>query len=368
MRGTRHTPPEATSDRPLHVLVVDDSAVVRQMMTSVLSQRQQLKVSVAADPIIAMEKMKRRRPDVILLDLMMPRMDGLTFLRKIMYEDPIPIVICSALTEKGSESAMRALDEGAVDVVGKPKVGVADFLEESAATLIDTVFAASTAKLRPAGIRNSRSARPAASASPAPSADRAPSEQVVAVGASTGGPAALRRLLYGLPPDAPGLVVVQHMPEIFTGALAERLDASSQLEVREAEHGDRLLRGRVLIAPGNRHMRVRRRGDHYRVELGEGPRVSRHRPSVDVLFESVARSVGHQAVGVLLTGMGADGADGLFQMRMAGAHCIAQDEASCVVFGMPKQAVARGAVHQILALQDIPGAIVQAVDKEPSPV
>jgi two-component system chemotaxis response regulator CheB len=309
-----------------------------------------------------MEKMKRTRADVILLDLMMPRMDGLTFLRKIMVEDPIPVVVCSALTGQGSDAALRALDEGAVDVVAKPRIGVADFLEESAETLIDTLFAATRARLRPRGIQNCRGAerRPAAQGAAKKRNPGPASGKVIAVGASTGGPAALRILLYHLTPDSPGLVIVQHMPEVFTEALARRLDSGSQLDVKEAEDGDLVLRGRALIAPGNRHMRLRHRAGQYYVQISDGPRVGRHRPSVDVLFSSVAGCAGKDAVGVLLTGMGSDGAEGLYEMKLAGAQCLAQDEQTSVVFGMPKQAIARGAVENGLPLSKIPESILKA--------
>ncbi len=431
------------------MLVVDDSAVVRQMMAAVLGGARGMTVAVAADPFIAMEKMKRARPDVIVLDLEMPRMDGLSFLRKIMAEDPIPVVVCSGLGGRGTEAALRALDEGAVEVVAKPKLGIKDFLQDSATLLSDAVRAAAQARIRPRGVPE-RAAEPdsppcggrlrpsgeggwggcdgsarsqatgasgagftpmrgqapaqraggsggcdgstrsqatgasgagftpaqragglgGATEAPPSSMLRLTTDKVVAVGASTGGTEALRALLTALPPDAPGLVIVQHMPEMFTAAFARRLNELCRVEVREASNGDRVIEGRALIAPGNRHTVLCRSGAHYAVEVSDGPLVSRHRPSVDVLFQSVARAAGPNAIGVILTGMGDDGADGLLDMRRAGAHTIAQDEASCVVFGMPKEAIARGAVEDVLALQRIPEALLagaRGLRRRPAP-
>jgi two-component system chemotaxis response regulator CheB len=339
---------------PIEVLVVDDSAVVRQVMAAVLSQESGINVSVAADPLIAMDKMKRIRPDVILLDLEMPRMDGLTFLRKIMAEDPLPVVICSALASPGSEDALTALDEGALDVIGKPNVGVKGFLYESAILLIDTVRSAAQARLR-------KRRMPPMPAEPKFSADvilpnrkapalRITTDKVVVVGASTGGTEAIQQFLEPMPADAPGLVVVQHMPEVFTAGFARRLDSVCQIDMKEAANGDRVLQGRALIAPGNRHTLLRRSGGHYIVEVTDGPLVSRHRPSVDVLFRSAAQAAGPNAVGVIMTGMGDDGARGLLEMKNVGAWTVAQDEASCVVFGMPKEAIALGAVDEISPL------------------
>jgi two-component system, chemotaxis family, protein-glutamate methylesterase/glutaminase len=352
------------SRRVLSVLVVDDSAVVRQAMTAILSQDREMVVTVAADPYIALDKMGRGRPDVILLDLELPRMDGLTFLRKIMAEDPIPVVVCSGLAARGTEAAIRALEEGAVEVLAKPQLGVRDFLHDSAATLIDTIRGAAEARVRrrapapPASPRHSADiVLPPRAALPSPLHPAA--DLIVAIGASTGGTEALRVLLEGMPEDAPGIVIVQHMPERFTAAFAARLDKSCRIEVKEAEAGDRLLRGRALIAPGNRHVLVRRGGVHYTVELSDGPPVSRHRPSVDVLFRSVAQTAGAQAVGVLLTGMGDDGAAGMLEMKRADAATIAQDERTSVVWGMPREAIVRGAVDEVLPLPSITAAILK---------
>ena len=357
----------------IRVLVVDDSAVVRQVLEAVLSQEPDMSVMVASDPLIALQKMARVRPDVIVLDLEMPRMDGLTFLRKIMAEDPIPTVICSGVAARGTEAALRALDEGAVGIITKPKLGLRNFLYESGLVLTDMVRAAARARVR----RRFSSLALPTMVLPAISPARQPSSQplrpsradvfskmIVAMGASTGGTEALAQILAAMPRDSPGIVVVQHMPEVFTAAFAQRLDRLSQIEVKEAEHGDCISAGRALIAPGNRHMSVTRRGTQSFVEISEGPLVSRHRPSVDVLFRSVAHAAGASALGIILTGMGSDGAQGLLEMKNAGAETVAQDEASCVVFGMPKEAIACGAVNLILPLSKIPAKILMTDPKK----
>jgi two-component system chemotaxis response regulator CheB len=352
--------PEDSGARRIQVLVVDDSAVVRQVLEAVLSQEPDMAVMVASDPLIAQQKMARVRPDVIVLDLEMPRMDGLTFLRKIMAEDTIPTVICSGVAARGTEAALRALDEGAVGIISKPKLGVRNFLYESGLLLTDMVRSAARARI---SRRYPVVDMPRPKAAPLqvrPRSAEVTATGLVAIGASTGGTEALPEILSAMPLDAPGIAVVQHMPEVFTAAFAARLNQISQIEVREAEHGDRIEAGTALIAPGNRHMLVRRRGAHYSVEIGEGPLVSRHRPSVDVLFRSVARAAGADAMGVILTGMGNDGAQGLLEMKNAGAETIAQDEASCVVFGMPKEAIACGAVDLVLPLSRIAAGILGA--------
>ena len=354
--------------RVLSVLVVDDSAVVRQAATTILSQDPGMVVTVAADPYIALDKMGRSRPDVILLDIEMPRMDGLTFLRKIMTEDPIPVVVCSGLAAKGTATAIRALEEGAVEVIAKPQLNVRDFLHDSASTLIDVVREAAEVRVRRrapiAPVVAMESRRHTADVVLPPPARRrsdrhhAAADIVVAIGASTGGTEALRTILTTMPKDAPGIVIVQHMPERFTAAFAQRLDQICGITVKEAVPGDRVARGQALIAPGNRHLLLHRHGTEYEVELVDGPRVSRHRPSVDVLFRSVAQAAGPHAVGVLLTGMGDDGAAGLLEMKRAGATTLAQDEATSVVFGMPKEAIERGAVDRVLPLGGMTAAIL----------
>lgn len=281
-------------------------------------------------------------------------MDGLSFLRKLQAEDPIPVVICSGLSGQYAEAAILALEEGAREVVTKPKLGVRDFLHESAIRIIDAVRGAAGARWRSTRLRPA--SKPLVSAPR--SALRITSDKVVALGASTGGTEALRFLLESMPPDAPGMVIVQHMPEGFTAAFARRLHSLCRIEVKEAISGDRVNEGRALIAPGNRHLVVVRSGAHYVVEVMDGPLVSRHRPSVDVLFQSVSQAAGPHALGILMTGMGEDGADGLLAMKQSGAMTFAQDEASCVVFGMPRAAIVRGAVHQVLPLTRIPHAIL----------
>ena len=339
----------------LHVLVVDDSAMVRQVMQAILSTNRIVKVNVAADPLIAWGKMLKDPPDVVITDLEMPRMDGVTFIRKIMSEMPTPVVVCSGLAARGTELALRALEEGAVEVITKPKVGVREFLHESAVTLVDAVWSASQAQVRQ---------RPRMAAVPRLTVDavlprkskvRGPAvpNGLIAVGASTGGTEALRVFLTAMPTDCPPIVIVQHMPEVFTRAFAERLNKECAIEVEEARDGDRLQPGLALIAPGNRHMLVNRAAGDLVVQIIDGPLVSRHRPSVDVLFRSVASSAGSKAVGIIMTGMGDDGAQGLYEMKEAGAATIAQDEASCIVFGMPKEAISRGAVSFVVSLEQI---------------
>lgn len=355
--------PAGDNTRPLNVLVVDDSATVRQVLLSVLSEKRGFRVTVAADPLIAIEKMKRFPPDVILLDLEMPRMDGMTFLQKLMSENPVPVVVCSGLTGPRTEAAIRALEIGAVDIITKPKIGIRGFLEESAVLLEDAVRAAAGARLRP--FRPRRAPFPGNNTAdviippPVLPTTLQPRDQIVAIGASTGGTEALLQILEQMPPNCPGIVVVQHMPEGFTSAFARRLDGACRIEVREASEGDKVVPGRAYIAPGNRHTLVHRIGSGYFLEVREGPLVSRHRPSVNVLFRSVAQASGASALGILMTGMGDDGADGLLEMKQAEAFTIAQDESSCVVFGMPREAILRGAVDEILPLSRIPSAILR---------
>ncbi len=347
-----------SSRSPIQVLVVDDSAVVRQVMHAILSQEPDMTVAVASDPLIAMQKMKQVRPHVIVLDLEMPRMNGLTFLRKIMAEDPIPTLVCSGVAARGTENALVALEEGALGILTKPKLGVGNFLHESALALIDMVREAAQAKVKQrTSLRKLPISHPAAvSAVHSPTGPQAGT--IVAIGASIGGTEALAKVFTELPADSPGIVVVQHMPEIFTSAFANRLNDLCRIEVKEGEDGDQITRGRAIIAPGNRHLSiVRRRGAFY-IELSDGPLVSRHRPSVDVLFQSVASAAGANALGIILTGMGNDGASGLLSMKRAGSSTIAQDEKSCVVFGMPKEAISAGAVDTVAPLACIPNLIM----------
>ena len=346
----------------IKVLVVDDSAVVRQAARDILARDPQIElIGAVADPLFAMERMKQQWPDVIVLDIEMPRMDGLTFLRKIMAERPTPVVICSTLTEKGAETTLQAMSAGAVTIITKPKLGLKQFMADSSSDLIGAVKTAAVAKVRrlvgsgPA-VREKLSADavlPAASAAMARTTDR-----VIAMGTSTGGTQALEAVLTRLPAVTPGIVVVQHMPEKFTALFAQRLDSLCRMEVREAVDGDRVVPGRVLIAPGGRHMMLRRSGAQYQVAVADGPLVNRHKPSVDVLFRSVAQVAGANALGVIMTGMGDDGARGMKEMHDAGATTVAEDESTCVVFGMPKEAIRLGAADKVVPLDAIPREIV----------
>lgn len=345
----------------VRVLIVDDSAVVRQTLTAVLSSDPEIKViATAGDPFVAADRIREEVPDVITLDIEMPRMDGLTFLKKIMSQHPIPVVICSSLAEEGAQSALKALEYGAVDIITKPRLGTKQFLEDSRVTICQAVKAAAGA--RPRGLRPSQTVEPKLTAdailSPATRAMVETTEKVVVIGASTGGTEALKTLLESFPADTPGIVIVQHMPELFTRAFANRLDGLCAITVKEAEANDSIIRGRALIAPGNHHLLLKRSGARYYVEIKDGPLVCRHRPSVDVLFRSAARYAGQNVVGVILTGMGDDGARGMLEMKQAGAVNIAEDESTCVVFGMPKEAIKLGGVDKVLPLQSIAGAIL----------
>ena len=339
----------------IKVLVVDDSAVVRQVLMAQLQADPDIEmIGAAADPLLAMTRMQVQWPDVIVLDIEMPRMDGITFLKKIMAERPTPVVICSTLTEKGTETAMAALSAGAVSIITKPKIGLKQFLNDVSDDLISAVKAAARANVRRLQLTPKLTADAVLpAADPRSSALLRTTERVVALGTSTGGTQALEVVLTALPRVSPGIVIVQHMPEHFTAAFASRLHGLCQIEVREARHNDRVMAGRALIAPGGKHMLLRRNGAQYHVEVVDGPLVNRHRPSVDVLFRSVAKCAGANALGVIMTGMGDDGAAGLLEMRKAGAQTVGQDEASCVVYGMPKEAVKRGAVAKVVPLDGI---------------
>ncbi|MDW5416369.1 chemotaxis response regulator protein-glutamate methylesterase [Iodobacter sp. CM08] len=365
----------------IKVMIVDDSAVVRQVMLDTLSKASDIVViGSAPDPIFAREKMQKEWPDVIVLDIEMPRMDGLTFLKQIMAERPTPVVICSSLTEKGAEITMQALSAGALAIITKPSLGIRDFIQDSASDLLHAIRAASMARLQrprspPTPQANNHSTLAGSvmqerMSSPKLSADAIlqatgnhasiqTTQKIIAIGTSTGGTQALESILPELPKTSPGIVIVQHMPEKFTATFAARLNSLSQIEVREAKSNDRILPGLALIAPGGKHLLVKRNGTQYHVDVIDGPLVSRHRPSVDVLFRSVANAAGRNAVGFILTGMGDDGAKGLKELHDTGARTYAQDEASCVVFGMPKEAIKLEATDEIIALERIPEVITK---------
>jgi two-component system chemotaxis response regulator CheB len=354
--------------KKIKVLIVDDSALVRQTLEEILTSDPAIEVmGTAADPFVAAEKMREEIPDVITLDVEMPRMDGVTFLQKLMSQHPIPVVMCSSLTEKGCETTLRALEYGAMEIITKPRLGTKKFLEESRITICDAVKAAARARVKAISPRRTRIEKKltadAVLAAPTGRAMARTTERVVVVGASTGGTEALRVFLEALPQDGPGIVIVQHMPENFTTSFAKRLNDICAMDVKEASDGDSVLRGRVLIGPGNRHILLKRSGARYYVEIKDGPLVCRHRPSVDVLFRSAARYGGANAIGVIMTGMGDDGARGMLEMKQANASTIAQDEKSCVVFGMPNEAIKLGGVDKVLPL----GAIAGAVLRETSP-
>jgi two-component system chemotaxis response regulator CheB len=349
------------SKQKIKVLIVDDSASVRQTLTDVLSSDPEIEViGTANDPFVAAQKMKEQKPDVITLDIEMPRMDGLTFLKKIMSQHPMPVIICSSLAEKGAQTTLKALEYGAVDIVTKPRLGTKLFLEESRIELCEAVKAAAKCRMGAPAIYATPEPKLTADAilSAGSGAMIQTTEKVIVIGASTGGTEALRALLEVLPADSPGIIIVQHMPEGFTRAFANRLDTLCEISVKEAQDNDTILRGQALIAPGNHHMLLKRSGARYYVEIKEGPLVCRHRPSVDVLFRSAARYAGRNAVGAILTGMGDDGARGMLEMKQAGAYTIAQDEATSVVFGMPNEAIKLGAVNEVLPLRKIPAALL----------
>ncbi|MDR3463459.1 MAG: chemotaxis response regulator protein-glutamate methylesterase [Beijerinckiaceae bacterium] len=353
--------------RKIKVLVIDDSASVRQALVMVLNASPEIEVmATASDPFVAAQRIQEEVPDVIILDVEMPRMDGITFLRKLMAQRPIPTILCSTLVEDGSDTAIEALEAGAVDLILKPRLGTKQFLLESQTRIWDSVKAAAVSRIATKGAPRRIGVEKKLTADvmmPAPVESRAmtrTTEQIVCIGASTGGTESLREVLMELPLNCPGIVVVQHMPEVFTAAFARRLNQLCQIDVKEAEDGDSVLPGRALIAPGNHHMLLQRSGARYTVAIKDGPLVSRHRPSVDVLFRSAALHSGANAVGIIMTGMGDDGAKGLLEMKRAGARTFAQNEETCVVFGMPKEAIALGGVGSIVPLSAIPASIMSA--------
>ena len=352
----------------IKVLCVDDSALIRSLMTEIInSQPDMTVVATAPDPLVARELIKQHNPDVLTLDVEMPRMDGLDFLEKLMRLRPMPVVMVSSLTERGNEITLRALELGAVDFVTKPKVGIRDGMLEYSEKLADKVRAAARARVRahhaPAAAAAGGAAQAHAAhghaaghaASPAPMINNplVSTEKLVIVGASTGGTEAIREVLQPLPPDAPAVLIAQHMPPGFTKSFAQRLNGLCRITVKEAEHGERVLPGHAYIAPGHAHLLLARSGANYIAHLSDDPPVNRHRPSVDVLFRSAALHAGKNAIGVILTGMGRDGAAGLLEMRQAGAYTLAQDEASCIVFGMPREAIAMGGADEIASLADM---------------
>ena len=352
--------------KKINVFLIDDSAVVRQVLTAILNNEKDICViGAASDPIFALDKLAQQWPDVIMLDVEMPRMDGITFLKKLMSERPTPVVICSSLTERGAETTLQALAAGAVEIVTKPKAGLKGFLEQSALDLATAVRAAARARVARRHLSENEP-RPVQknsvddflSASPEGHAMAATTERVIAIGTSTGGTQALESVLTTLPRVCPGIVIVQHMPEKFTASFAERLNGLCEIEVREAKHNDRVIPGVALIAPGGKHMMLKRSGANYHVDVVDGPYINRHRPSVDVLFRSVAKFAGKNATGIIMTGMGDDGARGLKEMFDAGAMTVAQDEQTCIVFGMPKEAIKLGAAKKILPLREIRSAIL----------
>jgi len=355
----------------IKVLIVDDSAVVRETLKELLDSDPQITViGTASDPLVAAKKLETEIPDVITLDIEMPRLDGISFLKALMSQHPVPVVICSSKAESGSNNALKALEYGAVDIIEKPKVGTKVFLEESRTRIVDTVKAAAKAQVGKIDIAkaekkwnsvNPKHTADVIMAKPLKNAAIETTEKLVVVGASTGGTEALREFLQAMPVDAPGIVIVQHMPEKFTAAFAQRLNSICTIQVKEAETNDPVLRGQALIAPGNKHCLLKRQGARYFVEIKDGPLVSRHRPSVDVLFRSASHYVGKNCVGVIMTGMGDDGARGMLELKEAGAHTIAQDEETCIVFGMPNEAIKRNAVDQILPLSKIAGAVLKTI-------
>nr|WP_298141737.1 chemotaxis response regulator protein-glutamate methylesterase [uncultured Pseudomonas sp.] len=348
---------------PIKVLVVDDSALIRSLLKEIIGADPELQlVGAAPDAFVARDLVKQFSPDVITLDIEMPRMDGLTFLEKLMAARPTPVVMISSLTESGAEATFRAMELGAVDFLAKPKLGIREGMEAYAADIRDKIKAASLARMRPRGAPHAA----VGAGEKATDVARTPilgTEKIIAIGASTGGTEAIKEVLIGMPADSPGIVITQHMPPGFTRTFAERLDRLSRLHVVEAQGGERILPGHAFVAPGGYHLLVERSGANYLTRLSDGPPVHRHRPAVDPMFQSLAQCAGRNLIAALLTGMGKDGALGLLDIQRAGGHTIAQDEASSVVYGMPREAVALGAAAEILALEKIAEALTQQAKK-----
>jgi two-component system chemotaxis response regulator CheB len=344
----------------IKVLIVDDSALIRSVMREIISSQQDMEVvGVAPDPLVARELIKQTNPDVLTLDVEMPKMDGLDFLEKLMRLRPMPVVMVSSLTERGSEITLRALELGAVDFVTKPKMSIESGMREYTELIADKIRAASKARVKPRQLAAPGAARPAdGGALPLIRNPLTSSEKLIIIGASTGGTEAIKDFLIQMPSDCPGILITQHMPEGFTRSFAKRLDSICKISVKEADSGERVLPGHAFIAPGHSHLMLARSGANYVTQLDQGPPVNRHRPSVDVLFNSAAVCAGKNAVGVIMTGMGKDGAQGMLEMKKAGAYNFAQDEASCVVFGMPREAIAVGATHEVGAINDLPGMVL----------
>jgi len=345
---------------PIKVLVVDDSALVRQMLSEIINSQPDMKVvGTAPDPLVAREQIKKLNPDVITLDVEMPKMDGLDFLEKLMRLRPTPVVMVSSLTERGSDITLRALELGAVDFVTKPKLDISRGLQEYTTEITDKIRTAAKARIKALPAIKVEQRYTADAVLPAVSNRITSTEKLIIIGASTGGTEAIKDVLVKLPPDCPGILITQHMPEAFTNAFAKRLDGLCKITVKEAVDGERVLPGHAYIAPGHSHLLLKRSGANYMCELNQGPPVNRHRPSVDVLFRSAANYAGQNAIGVILTGMGKDGAAGMLEMKKTGAHTFAQDEASCVVFGMPKEAIAMGGVDEIVPLPDMAKRVLE---------
>lgn len=341
--------------RKIRVVIVDDSALIRGLLSDIINSQEDMEVvGVAADPLVAREMIRSQHPDVITLDVEMPRMDGIEFLEKLMRLRPMPVLMVSSLTEKGSETTLRALELGAVDFVTKPKLDIARGMREYIEEIAEKIRVAARARVRRLDLAPARRL-------PRLGSRRASTEKLVAIGASTGGTEAIKDILIALPPDCPGILITQHMPEGFTKSFAQRLDGLSRLKVKEAEDGERILPGHAYVAPGNFHLLLKRSGANYIAVLNQTAPVNRHRPSVDILFQSVAEYAGQNAIGVILTGMGKDGALGMLEMHRAGAYNLAQDEKSCVVYGMPREAVAAGGVDEIASLAEIPTRLMHRI-------